>query len=96
MFISVCLLDDLIHYNNLTWDSGKFELAPNITLLSKANRLIKQDKHNVSCPNQKFIIYITFKDIFDDSEYIRSIKSNSVSSLYPTANQAKGRPHLVP
>ena len=50
MFVSVCLLIDLIlgfRYSNLIWETriGEFELASAITLVLKANRLTKCASH---------------------------------------------------
>ena len=50
MFVSVCLLIDLILgfcYSNLIWETriGEFELASGITLVLKANRLTKCASH---------------------------------------------------
>ena len=46
----VCLLDELILsfcYNDLTWETGGFELASTITPALQANRLIKCASHPI-------------------------------------------------
>ena len=46
----VCLLDELILafcYNDLTWETGGFELASTITLALQANRLTKWASHPI-------------------------------------------------